>query len=103
MARELGEDDLWGEKAEEAHVAYLRSKRLRSERPSVRDIIRVLWRFGTGVSMQRLTGKLWQMRSPTGLPMPRQFKKTVQSFLNQPCASSDLRLNLYLRHVPALR
>jgi hypothetical protein len=83
MSKTLAEDDLWSEEAEERRVAFLKSKKLRSERPWVRDIIRVLWNYRSGVSMQRLTEELWEMRQPAGLPMPRRFTKTVQSFLNQ--------------------
>jgi len=81
-------DDLFGEEAEKAYAAYQKVKKLRQDRPWVRDIIRALWNYRSGTSMQRLTDELWAMRQPE-LPMPREFKKTVQSFLNQHTSQSS--------------
>jgi hypothetical protein len=86
---ELRFDDLFGKEAEEAYAAYQKVKKLRQGRPWVRDIIRVLWNYRSGTSMQRLTDELWAMRKPLELPMPRAFKKTVQSFLNQHTSQSS--------------
>jgi hypothetical protein len=62
-------------------------KALRRERPWVRDIISVLWARSL-VSMDQLTRQLWAMRNPSGLPMPDQFQKTIQSVLNQHTSQS---------------
>lgn len=87
---EINEDifsDLFSEAAEKAYAEYAKRKKLRENRPWVRDIIRVLWN-SSSTSMQRLTDELWAMRKPTGLPMPRKFTNTVQSFLNQHTSQS---------------
>jgi hypothetical protein len=78
------------EYVEEYQMAVAKSeklKRLRRERPWVGDMIRVLWNRSL-TSMQQLTDELWAMRSPAGLPMPRKFVHTVQSFLNQHTSQS---------------
>jgi hypothetical protein len=83
--------DIFGEEhreeADKAIAEYNKLKTLREDRPWVRDIIRVLWNRSS-TSMQQLTDELWAMRKPVGLPMPREFKKTVQSFLNQHTSQS---------------
>jgi hypothetical protein len=60
-------------------------QRLRRERPWAYDIIRVLWNvsLSCGMSMDRLTRHLWEMRNPSGLPMPERSTETVQSCLNR--------------------
>jgi hypothetical protein len=65
-------------------------KELRTERPWVRDIIRVLWGFRSGTTVDRLTKELWSLRNPSGLPEPKAFKKTVQSALNHHTSQSKL-------------
>jgi hypothetical protein len=71
-----------------AAEAYTKRK-LRRERPWTRDIIRVLW--GTrSMSFDRLTRQLWELRDPSGLPMPKRFEKTVQSCLNQHTSQSKV-------------
>lgn len=65
-------------------------KELREERPWVRDIIRVLWGFRSGTTIDRLTKELWSLRNPSGLPEPKAFKKTVQSALNHHTCQSKL-------------
>lgn len=87
---EISFDDLFGPHAEQEYLAFESAKRLRRRRPWVRDIIRVLWGASrAGVSMDQLVSNLWEMRKPSGLNMPRAFRKTVQSFLNQHTAQSS--------------
>lgn len=87
---EINYDDLFGPEAEQAYLAFEKAKKLRQERPWVRDIIRVLWGAPRdGVAMDQLVSNLWEMRKPSGLNMPRAFKKTVQSFLNQHTTQSS--------------
>jgi hypothetical protein len=38
--------------------------------------------------MDQLTTTLWQMRNPSGLPMPKKFTETVQSCLNRHTSQS---------------
>lgn len=80
--------DLYNEAAAKAYAEYVKVKKLRENRPWVRDIIRVLWN-SSSTSMQRLTDELWATRKPVGLPMPRKFTNTVQSFLNQHTSQSS--------------
>jgi hypothetical protein len=64
------------------------ARKLRRARPWTYDIIRALW--GPSLTMDTLTITLWEMRNPSGLPMPKQFTKTVQSFLNRHTSQSSL-------------
>lgn len=68
-----------------------RVKRLRKSHPWVRDIIRVLWGFGeAGTTTARLVEELWSLRNPSGLPMPKKFRATVQSAINSHTSQSRL-------------
>jgi hypothetical protein len=78
--------------------AYLRQveaaeklKTLRRERPWVYDIIRVLWSRRAALHMNVLEQELWTIRNPT-LPMPKEFRKTIQSALNRYSSQSDIFL-----------
>jgi len=75
------------EKYEKARAKSEKLKTLRQDRPWVRDIIRVLWNRSS-TSIQQLTDELRAIRRPAGLPMPRKFEHTVQSFLNQHTSQS---------------
>lgn len=63
--------------------AYYAKKKLRHDRPWTYDIIRVLWGNRALISMDRLCHELWAKRNPSGLPMPKEFRSTVQSALNK--------------------
>jgi hypothetical protein len=65
------------------------NRKLRQERPWARDIIRVLWGVRS-MSMDRLIRQLWDLRNPSGLPMPKRFRETVQSCLNQHTSQSKV-------------
>ena len=69
--------------------AYYAARTLRRERPWTYDIIRVLWGSRSSISMQSLCRELWQMRNPSGLPMPKEFTATVQSALNKHTSQSS--------------
>jgi hypothetical protein len=64
-------------------------RKLRRERPWTRDIIRVLWSTRS-MPFDRLTRQLWDLRNPSGLPMPKRFEKTVQTCLNQYTSQSKV-------------
>jgi hypothetical protein len=64
-------------------------KKLRKERPWTGDIIRVLW-GAKWMFMDQLTRQLWNLRNPSGLPMPTEFEKTVQSTLNHHTFQSEV-------------
>ena len=81
MTRRETNVDIFDDRFFEDIEKNIKRKKLREDRPWVYDMIRVLWSSGL-MSMQRLTDELWEMRKPVGLPMPRKFKHTVQSFLN---------------------
>ena len=63
-------------------------KKLRQERPWTYDIIRVLWNSRSWISMDQLCESLWALRNPSGLPIPKKFKETVQSTLNHHTSQS---------------
>jgi hypothetical protein len=63
---------------------------VRQERPWVRDIIRVLWGTKSWISKDRLDRELWALREPSGLNMPENFSRTVQSFLNHHTSQSKV-------------
>jgi hypothetical protein len=65
-------------------------RKVRKDRPWGRDIIKVLWEVRPWMSMDQLTRKLWTLRNPSGLPMPKAFKETVQSALNQHTSQSQV-------------
>jgi hypothetical protein len=64
--------------------------KVRQERPWVRDIIRVLWGTKSWLSKDRLDRELWALRQPSGLNMPENFDRTVQSALNQHTSQSSV-------------
>jgi hypothetical protein len=68
----------------------LERKKLRRERPWTGDIIRVLWGVQTFMFMSQLVRQLWEIRNPSGLPMPDEFEKTIQSTLNQHTSQSKV-------------
>jgi hypothetical protein len=65
-------------------------RKLRKGRPWGRDIIQVLWGARPWMSMDQLTRELWTLRGSSGLPMPKKFKETVQSALNQHTSQSQV-------------
>jgi hypothetical protein len=64
--------------------------KLRKDNPWVRDIIRILWGTETWMFMHTLTRRLWDLRNSSGLPMPDEFEKTVQSAINQHTSQSKV-------------
>lgn len=69
--------------------AYWDAKRLRKERPWVRDIIAVLYPRQNGIRMAELVDSLLDMRKET-LSTPKELKNTVQSCLNRHTAQSTV-------------
>ena len=80
-----------GEAIEKSH--------LRKERPWVYDIVRVLWghRSSQGMRIEVLARELWHLREPSGLNVPKEFGKTVQSVLNQHTSQSSVWAGLGAR------
>ena len=90
MGQEIKSDLTLEELLDFDFESYYVAKKLRHDRPWVYDIIRVLWgASASGMSMNFLCRNLWEMRNPSGLPMPREFGKTVQSSLNSHSAQSS--------------
>jgi hypothetical protein len=68
------------------------AKKLRDENPYVRDLIRVLWPYQRGLQRQFVIDRVWALRQPKGLPIPKTFEQTVQSSFNQYNAESQVFL-----------
>lgn len=66
------------------------AKKLRRERPWTYDVIRVLWGSRYWISMDQLCTELWSLRNPSGISMPKEFTKTVQSTLNHHTSQSSV-------------
>jgi hypothetical protein len=64
-----------------------KARKLRKERPWVHDIIRAL--MGGWLTKDQLDRTLWSMRDSSGLNMPKEFSRTVQSFLNRHTSQSS--------------
>lgn len=79
--------NLTSEQVEERAEKVFAKRRLQKSRPWAYDISRVLW-ASRSVSMHQLTRRLWELRNPAGLPMPKRFQRTVQSALNQHTSQS---------------
>jgi hypothetical protein len=79
--------NLTWEQMEEKADKILAGRRLQKSRPWAYDISRVLW-ASRSVSMHQLTQRLWDLRNPSGLPMPKRFQRTVQSALNHHTSQS---------------
>jgi hypothetical protein len=62
---------------------------LRRSRPWAYDICRCLWATRSHLSMAQLVQRLWELRGPAGLPMPKEFARTVQSELNRHTSQSS--------------
>ncbi len=90
LLRDIGVlTDVEFEEAYPRAAAEDKLKKLRTERPWTFDIIRVLWGTTAYKSMAELTKELWDIRRPSGLPMPKEFDRTVQSFLNTHTSQSS--------------
>lgn len=63
--------------------AKLANRKLRRDNPYVRDIVKVLWPYQRGLHRRYVVDRVWSLRNPTGLPMPKAFEQTVQSAFNQ--------------------
>ncbi|MFI5021412.1 MAG: hypothetical protein ACHQRJ_07145 [Alphaproteobacteria bacterium] len=68
--------------------AYYAAKRVRRERPWVRDIIRALWGRRLGMQLQQLYRDVWGLRYPSGLKMPKEFEAALRSSLNHHTSQS---------------
>src|SRR3954453_19411091 len=80
---ELNLDDIWPELDR-----VLAKIKFRREHPWTYDIIRAL--SGSGMTIDQLTRNLWGMRHPHGQRMPKKFRETVQSTLNQHTSQSTV-------------
>lgn len=91
MSAETDLDDFFEKLLQEVQ-ASLEKKKLRRERPWTYDIIRILWPCKSGLHMDNLERELWTLRNRT-LPMPKEFRKTVQSTLNHHTSQSKVFKN----------
>ena len=69
--------------------AYYAAKKVRHDRPWTYDIIRVLW-ASSGITARQLYIELWNLRQPSGLPMPKKFPETIRSCLNSHTSQSSV-------------
>jgi hypothetical protein len=53
-------------------------------------LMQVLWPYPNGLARIDAIYRVWQLREPKKLPMPKKFEHTVQSAYNKHCISSDV-------------
>jgi hypothetical protein len=69
----------------------MREKALRQENPCLLHLIKVLWPRGDrGLRRVEVIERIYNMRYPSGLNMPKKFGATVQSAYNHYCSESDV-------------
>ena len=78
------------EKLTQKVKASLEKKKIRRERPWAYDIIRVLWPCKIELHIDPLVREVWELRNGTLLPMPKEFRNTVQSTLNHHTSQSEV-------------
>jgi hypothetical protein len=72
----------WEKLIEEAHKLWEASQ-LRKKQPYTLLLIQVLWPFGPrGLLRRHVIDRVWRLREPTSLHMPKAFEQTVQSAFN---------------------
>ncbi len=75
-------DDDWDKILNDALGLWEASKR-RRENPYALHLIKVLWPYGArGLRRVDAIHRIWLLREPTGLNMPKKFEHTVQSAFN---------------------
>jgi hypothetical protein len=52
--------------------------------------MQVLWPYPNGLARIDAIYRVWQLREPKKLPMPKKFEHTVQSAYNKRCIASDV-------------
>jgi len=65
-------------------------KKRRRENPYALHLIKVLWPYPSGLSRQTAIDKVWRLRQPENLPMPKAFEQTVQSAFQQHASESSV-------------
>lgn len=88
MSAEFNLDDIF-EQAHQAVREYVEQKKLRRKRPWTYDIIRVLKPCPFGLRIEKLERELWELRNGE-LPMPKEFRNTIQSTLNHHTSQSEV-------------
>jgi len=62
----------------------LAAKKRRREQPYVLDLIKVLWPYGArGLRGDFVIRRVWELRQPSGLNIPKKFEQAVQSAFNR--------------------
>ena len=62
----------------------LAAKKRRREQPYVLDLIKVLWPCGPrGLRRDFAIRRVWELRQPSGLNIPKKFEQAVQSAFNR--------------------
>ena len=62
----------------------LAAKKRRREQPYVLDLIKVLWPYGPrGLRRDFVIRRVWELRQPSGLNIPKKFEQAVQSAFNR--------------------
>jgi hypothetical protein len=78
----MNDDVDWDKLIEEAHKLW-EATQLRNKQPYALHLIQVLWPFGpSGLLRRHAIDRVWRIREPTSLHMPRAFEQTVQSAFN---------------------
>ncbi|MCW5696814.1 MAG: hypothetical protein KIS96_08785 [Bauldia sp.] len=75
-------DENWLEEALAELEKQAQARKLRHDNPWARDLIRVLWPYPKGLRRQYVLDRVWSLRNPVGLPIPRRFDQAVQAAFN---------------------
>src|SRR5262245_45592392 len=80
--------DEWIEKLLLHTQAKKAAKKQRQEHPYVLYLIKVLWPYRYGLRRADVIERIWALREPKGLPMPKNFGETIQSSFNHHTSQS---------------
>jgi hypothetical protein len=71
-------DDGWFDKLLQEVEELFAAKKTRRENPYVLHLIKVLWPYGArGLRRVDVIFRMWQIREPTKLNMPKKFEEAV--------------------------
>jgi hypothetical protein len=78
----MSDDVDWDKLIEQAHKLW-EANHIRKKQPYVLHLIQVLRPFGpSGLLRREAIDRVWRIREPTDLHMPKAFEQTVQSAFN---------------------
>jgi hypothetical protein len=87
----MDEFDAWLDELLQKAEAKQAASNLRRENPYALHLIKVLAPYGTnGLARVDAIYRVWQLRRPTDVNMPKEVVGTVQSAYNHHCADSNV-------------